>query len=638
VSRSYAPSDVRDAEAAEFSSHFRGELTPTITRKRREGLQETMTDISAITIRSCLLLCAFMALLTWTQLVVAQPRGAQSGDWPMAGNDYANTRYSDLGQITTANAGNLKPAFTFSTGVVRGHEAAPVVVGNTMYVVTPYPNVLYALDLTRAGAPIKWKFEPKPLAAAQGIACCDVVNRGVAYANGKVYFNTLDNQTIAVDAQSGKEAWRAKLGDINQGQTMTMAPIVVKNKVLVGNSGGEYGVRGWLTALDAASGKIVWRGYNTGPDADVLIGGKFKPFYESDRGKDLGVSTWPGDAWKIGGGTVWGFVSYDPELNLVYYGTGNPGPWNPHQRPGDNKWTSGIFARDADTGEARWFYQMSPHDLHDYDGVNENVLIDANVGGATRKVLVHPDRNGYVYVMDRATGEVLSARPFVSVTTSTGVDVPTGRLKYAPAMEPKVGRVVRGACPASPGAKDWQPSAYSPRTRLLYIPHQNLCQDVEVMQTSYIAGTPYVGADVKIHPGPGGNRGEFSAWDPESGKKTWSIKEDFPVWSGALVTAGDVVFYGTMDGWFKAVDAKSGSLLWRFKTGSGIIGQPISYQGPDGKQYIAVLSGVGGWAGAIVAGDLDARDPTAAAGFVNVMKDLPQHTTKGGMLYVFTLP
>ncbi|MGZ5140225.1 MAG: outer membrane protein assembly factor BamB family protein, partial [Burkholderiales bacterium] len=191
-----------------------------------------------------------MALLTWTELLVAQTRGAQSGDWPMAGNNYANTRYSDLAQITTANAGNLKPAFTFSTGVVRGHEAAPVVVGNTMYVVTPYPNVLYALDLTRAGAPIKWKFEPKPLAAAQGIACCDVVNRGVAYANGKVYFNTLDNQTIAVDAQSGKEAWRAKLGDINQGETMTMAPIVVKNKVLVGNSGGEYGVRGWLTALD----------------------------------------------------------------------------------------------------------------------------------------------------------------------------------------------------------------------------------------------------------------------------------------------------------------------------------------------------------------------------------------------------
>ncbi|MEN3353261.1 MAG: lanthanide-dependent methanol dehydrogenase [Betaproteobacteria bacterium] len=597
-----------------------------------------MSSNSGGALRSGLLSTALFALLIWAPAVVPQSRTPAPGEWPMAGKDYANTRYSELVQITAANAKDLKLAFTFSTGVLRGHEAAPVVVGNTMYIVTPYPNILYALDLTKPGAPAKWKFEPKPLAAAQGVACCDVVNRGVAHANGKVYFNTLDNQTIAVDAQSGKEVWRAKLGDINQGQTMTMAPLVVKDKVLVGNSGGEYGVRGWLTALDAATGKIAWRAYSTGPDSDVLIGAKFKPVYENDRGKDLGVSTWPGEAWKIGGGTVWGFVSYDPELNLIYYGTANPGPWNPHQRPGDNKWTSGIFARDVDTGEARWFYQTSPHDLHDYDGVNENVLIETNVHGTPRKVLVHPDRNGYVYVIDRTTGELLSAEPFVAITTSTGVDLQTGRLKYAADMEPKVGRVVRGGCPASPGAKDWQPSAYSPRTRLLYIPHQNLCQDVEVMQTSYIAGTPYVGADVKMRPGPGGNRGEFSAWDPAAAKKAWSIKEDLPVWSGALATAGDVVFYGTMDGWFKAVDAKSGNLLWQFKTGSGIIGQPMSYQGPDGKQYIAVLSGVGGWAGAIVAGDLDPRDGTAALGFVNVMRDLPQRTAKGGMLYVFTLP
>ncbi|MDB5902634.1 MAG: PQQ-dependent dehydrogenase, methanol/ethanol family, partial [Betaproteobacteria bacterium] len=254
----------------------------------------------------------------------AQPAPAAGAEWPMAGKDYANTRYSELGQITAANVKTLKLAFTFSTGVVRGHEAAPVVVGNTMYIVTPYPNILYALDLTKPGAPTKWKFEPKPLAAAQGVACCDVVNRGVAYANGKVYFNTLDNQTFAIDAQSGKEVWRAKLGDINHGETMTMAPLVVKDKVLVGNSGGEFGVRGWLTALDAANGKIAWRAYHTGPDSDVLIGPNFKPFYSTDRGKDLGMSTWPSGAWKIGGGTVWGFVSYDPELNLVYYGTANP--------------------------------------------------------------------------------------------------------------------------------------------------------------------------------------------------------------------------------------------------------------------------------------------------------------------------
>ena len=581
---------------------------------------------------------AAAVLVVWANTTSAQTKATAAGEWPLAGKDYANTRFSDLGQITTTNVKNLQLAFNFSTGTVRGHEAAPVVVGGTMYIVTPYPNVVYALDLTKPGAPARWKFEPKPAAASQGIACCDVVNRGVAYANGRVYFNTLDGQTIALDAESGKEIWRTQLANIRYGETMTMAPLVVKNKVYVGNSGGEYGVRGWIAALDAASGKLAWRAYSTGPDRDVLIGSAFKPFYASDRGKDLGVSTWPPGGWKIGGGTVWGFISYDPELNLIFHGTANPGPWNPEQRPGDNKWTSGVFARDADSGEARWFYQWSPHDLHDYDGVNENILIDVAAGGTTRKALVHPDRNGYLYVLDRATGEVLNASAFAHITTSKGVDLKTGRLQYSPDKEPKVGRVVRGMCPASPGAKDWQPAAYSPRTKLLYIPHQNLCQDHEALQVSYIAGTPYVGADIRMYPGPGGNRGEFSAWDVAAGKKAWSIKEDLPVWSGALATAGDVVFYGTMDGWFKAIDARDGKLLWQFKTGSGIIGQPMSYLGPDGKQYVAVLSGVGGWAGAVVAGDLDTRDASAALGFVNVMKDLPQRTTKGGTLYVFALP
>ncbi|MDB5824064.1 MAG: PQQ-dependent dehydrogenase, methanol/ethanol family [Herminiimonas sp.] len=556
----------------------------------------------------------------------------------MAAKDQANTRFSALTEINAANVKNLKPAFTFSTGVLRGHEAAPIVVGGTMYVVTPYPNYLYALDLTKPGGPVKWKFDPKPNASAQGVACCDVVNRGVAFADGKVFMNTLDAFTIAVDATSGKELWRTKLGEFKMGETITMAPLVVKDKVLVGNSGGELGVRGWLSALDTKTGKLAWRAYSTGPDKDVLIGPNFKPHYAKDRGKDLGVSSWPADAWKIGGGTVWGWLSYDPEADLIYYGTGNPGPWNPEQRPGDNKWTSGIFARKADTGEARWYYQMSPHDLHDYDGVNEHILVDLPINGSTRKVLIHPDRNGYLYVMDRLSGQVLSATPFVPITSTEGVDLQSGQLKYNPRTEPHVGQTVRNICPASPGAKDWQPSAWSPRTRLLYIPHQNLCQDAETYDTSYIAGTPYVGLDAKLHPGPGGNRGVFTAWDPVAGKKAWAIAENFPVWSGALVTGGDVVFYGTMEGWFKAVDAKTGALLWQFKTGSGIIGQPISYRGPDGKQYIAVLSGVGGWAGAIVAGDLDPNDGSAALGFVNAMKDLPQHTDKGGTLYVFALP
>ena len=563
---------------------------------------------------------------------------AQDGEWTMAAGNHASTRFSPLAEITSANVAKLAPAFTFSTGVVRGHEAAPLVVGDTMYIVGPYPNVLFALDLGKPGAPLKWKVEPHPDAGAQGVACCDVVNRGAAYADGRVFFNTLDNQTLAIDAASGAELWRVKLGDIRLGETMTMAPLVVKDKVLVGNSGGEFGVRGWLAALDAATGKTVWRAWSTGPDSDVLIGAEFKPFYAQDRGKDLGVSSWPPEAWKIGGGNVWGWISYDAELDLLYYGTGNPGPWNPEQRPGDNRWTSGIFARRPDTGQAVWFYQFSPHDLHDYDGVNENILIDADIGGKARKVLVHPDRNGHVYVIDRTSGEVLSAPPFVKVTTSFGVDLKSGRLRYNPVTEPKVGKAIRDICPVSPGAKDWQPSAWSPRTRLVYIPHQNLCQDSQAYQVSYIAGTPYVGADTKMYPGPGGHRGLFTAWDPVAGKATWTKEEHFPVWSGALATAGDVVFYGTMEGWFKALDAKSGALLWQYKTDSGIIGQPVSYRGPDGKQYIAVLSGVGGWAGAVVSGDLDARDGTAALGFANAMRDLSAATRKGGKLYVFKLP
>jgi lanthanide-dependent methanol dehydrogenase len=539
---------------------------------------------------------------------------AEDGQWTMPAKNYASTRYSELAEINADNVGKLQVAFTFSTGVNRGQEAAPIVVGGTMYVLSPYPNILYALDLTRDGAPLKWKYEPKPEAASQGVACCDVVNRGPIFSGGKIFYNTLDGSTVAVDAETGKEAWKTKVGDINIGETMTMAPLVAKGRVLVGNSGGEYGVRGWLKALDAESGKVVWTAYSVGPDKDVLIGSKFKPFYDTDKGQDLGVKTWPPDAWQQGGGTVWGWISYDPDLNLIYYGTGNPGPWNSDQRPGDNKWTAGIFARDLDSGEARWFYQFSPHDLFDWDGVNEQILLDMEWNGQPRKVLVRPERNGYLYVIDRVNGEVLSAEPFGTINATSGVDLKTGRLQYVEAKKPQMNKVVRDICPTASGAKDWNPSAYSPKTGLLYIPHANLCMDLEHSAANYIAGTPYVGAEVRFKPGPGGHRGVFQAWDVRQAKSAWSLTENFPVWSGALATAGDVVFYGTMEGWFKAVDARSGKLLWQFKTGSGIIGQPTTYRGPDGKQYVAILSGVGGWSGAVVAGDLDVRDGTAALG------------------------
>lgn len=560
------------------------------------------------------------------------------GTWPMPAKNYAATRFSSLDEINDKTVANLRVDFTFSLGTKSGAEAAPIVADNTMYVIAPYPNYVYALDLTKPGAPLRWEFIPKPARASQGVACCDVVNRGVAFDNGKIFFNTLDDRTFALDAKTGKMLWDTKVGDISTGESLTMAPLVVKGKVLVGNSGGEFGVRGWLTALDEGTGKIAWRAYSTGPDKDVLIGPDFHPFYPQDRGKDLGVSTWPPGAWKIGGGTVWGWIAYDPDLNLIYYGTANPGPWNQAQRPGDNLWTTTIFARDPDTGAAKWAYQLNPHDEHDYDAVNEIVLVDMPIAGKMRKVLLHPDRNAYLYVVDRTNGELISADAYAPLNSYTGVDMKTGRPIVNPAKTTKVGKTVHDICPTASGGKDWEPSAFSPVTGLLYIPHENLCMDWEDVQTNYIEGTPYVGAVVVMKPGPGGNRGEFTAWDPIARKPVWQVKEDLPAYSGALATAGNLVFYGTMDGWFKAVDAKTGELKWRFKTGSGIIGQPIAFKAPDGHEEVAILSGVGGWAGAIVSGNLDPKDPTGALGYVGVMGDLKQRTTPGGMLYVFDLP
>ncbi|HEX9108047.1 MAG TPA: PQQ-dependent dehydrogenase, methanol/ethanol family [Longimicrobiales bacterium] len=568
----------------------------------------------------------------------AQASPADDGQWTMPAKNYASTRFSALDQINTTNVSRLGLAWTFSTGTTKGLEAPPLVVNNTMYVLTPYPNNLYALDLTRPGAPIKWKYSPNPAPASQGVACCDVVNRGPFFDNGRLFFNTLDDNTVAVDAQTGKEVWRTKVGDIGQGESMTMSPLVAKGKVFVGLSGGELGIRGRLVALDEGSGAIAWTAYSTGPDTAVKIGARFRPFYASMKGKDLGVSSWPGETWKHGGAGVWGWVTYDPATNLVIYGTANPGPWNPDQRPGDNKWSSTLFARDPDTGDAVWAYQISPHDLHDYDGVNENILLDMPFGAQQRQVLVRADRNGYLYIIDRTSGQVLAADPFVPITTSKGVDLRTGALLYDPSRKPIANAVVRMACPASPGGKDWQPMAFSPRTGYLYIPSNNLCQDVQATNANYIPGTPFVGMDVVQYPGPGGNGGQFQLWDVAGRRRVCEIPDRFPVWSGAVVTAGDVAFYGTLEGWFRAVDARNCKILWQFKTASGIVGQPIVYRGPDGKEYVAILSGIGGWVGAIVSGDLDPRDPTAAAGFVNAVQELKKLQTTGGTLYVFALP
>lgn len=601
-----------------------------------------------LTIPPALALSALMFDLNLSNPCLAQQQGgnetlpglyADPANWPIASRDYANTRFSALDQVTTQNVGQLKLAWSFSVGADRGQEAAPLVIDGTMYVVAPYdgprPNQVFALDA--ATGELKWSYAPKPNPAAKGVACCDVVSRGLAYDGGKLFLATLDDHMVALDARTGDELWVTQLGDINLGETITMAPLAVKGKVLVGNSGGEMGVRGWVTAVDQASGKIAWRAYSTGPDSDVLIGEDFKPYYGWMKGKDLGVQSWPADRWRVGGGTVWGWLAYDPDLNHLYYGTANPGPWNANQRPGDNLWTSTIFARDVDTGAAKWAYQASPHDLWDHDEINENVLVDLDIGHETRKALIHPGRNGYLYVIDRTSGEVLSADPYDTVTVYSGVDLKTGRIQPVESMTPVLDKTIENVCPAPPGAKDWQPTAWSPRTRLLYVPHQHLCANFRTSEVSYIAGTPFVGATVDMYAGPGGHRGEFMAWDPVKRTKVWSLTEKFPVWSGALATAGDVVFYGTMDRKFKAVDAKTGQVLWQATGPSGFIGQPVTYLGGDGVQYVAILSGVGGWPGVVANAEVDPRVRNGALGFTGAMQDLPLYTVGGSTLLVFSL-
>jgi len=407
-------------------------------------------------------------------IAVQPPANVKDGEWTLPARDYASSRFSKLAQITPANAKNLRVAWTFSTGVLRGHEGQPLVVDNTMYIVTPYPNVAYALDLTQPGYPLKWKYRPENAQAAVGEACCDVVNRGASYADGKIVYNLLDGHTVALDAGTGTELWRTQMGDLNRGETITMAPLIVKNKVIVGSSGGEMGVRGWIAALDLATGKQLWRAYNIGPDSDIKAGPRFKPYYQQDRIANSGTSTWPGDSWKVGGATVWGWISYDPQLNLIYHGTSNPGPWNGVQRPGDNKWSASIIARDPDTGEMVWAFQPTPHDIWDFDAVNENILVDLPMNGVTRKVLVHFDRNGFAYTIDRATGQVLLAKPFVPMNWSSGVDLTTGRPMVNTSKATAQDKNVTDICPSLEGGKNEQPAAFSPVTGLFYVPTNNL--------------------------------------------------------------------------------------------------------------------------------------------------------------------
>lgn len=564
-------------------------------------------------------------------------------DWVMPTGDYANTRYSKLDQINAGNVGKLQVAWTFSTGVLRGHEGGPLIIGNMMYVHTPFPNKVYAIDLSNENK-IVWKYEPKQDPNVIPVMCCDTVNRGLAYGDGKIFLHQADTNLVALDAKTGQVAWTAKNGDPSKGETGTSAPMVVKDKVLIGISGGEFGVQAHMTAYDIKTGKQVWRGYSEGPDNQILVDDKTTSLGKP-VGKDSSLKTWQGDQWKIGGGATWGWISYDPALNLVYYGSGNPSTWNPKQRPGDNKWSMTIWARNPDTGVAKWVYQMTPHDEWDYDGINEMILSDQAINGQPRKLLTHFDRNGLGYTLDRDTGELLVAEKYdPKVNWTSGVDMdknsPTyGRPKVLDAASTEKGgedKNTKGICPAALGSKDEQPAAYSPDTQLFYVPTNHVCMDYEPFKVSYTAGQPYVGATLSMYPPQGETHmGNFIAWDGKTGKIVWSNKEQFSVWSGALATAGGVVFYGTLEGYLKAVDAKSGKELYKFKTPSGIIGNVTTYEN-GGKQYVAVLSGVGGWAGIGLAAGL--TDPTAGLGAVGGYAALSNYTALGGTLTVFSLP
>jgi PQQ-dependent dehydrogenase (methanol/ethanol family) len=570
--------------------------------------------------------------------LIADPK-----NWAMQAGDMYNQRYGKLTQINDKNVGKMQVAWMFSTGVLRGHEGSPLVMNGTMYLHTPFPNKVFAIDLDTQK--IKWRYEPKQDVAVIPQMCCDTVYRGLAYAENKIFLQQADSTLVALDANTGKVIWSVKNGDPKVGAVNTNAPHVFKDKVITGISGGEWGVRGFLAAYDINTGKLVWKAYSTGPDNEMLMDpdktmtwtdGAMKPV-----GKDSSLKTWQNDQWKQGGGTTWGWYSYDKAQNLLFYGTGNPSTWNPAQRPGDNKWSMTIFARDVDTGMAKWAFQMTPYDEWDFDGINEMILADINVKGKPTKALVHFDRNGFGYTLDRTTGAGLVAEKYdPAVNWATNVDMKTGRpqvvAKYSTAKNgPDVN--TKGICPAALGSKDEQPAAFNPKNNRVYIPTNHVCMDYEPFKVDYVAGQPYVGATLSMFPAPGGtNMGNFVAWDASTGKIVQSKPEKFSVWSGALVTAGNIVCYGTLEGYLKCVDANDiNKDLFKFKTPSGIIGNVFTYE-HKGKQYMGVFSGIGGWAGIGMAAGLE-KDQDGL-GAVGGYKELRDYTELGGSLTVFALP
>lgn len=578
---------------------------------------------------------------------------ADPNNWAMQSGNYNNWRYSELDQINKSNVKDLRVAWQFSTGVLRGHEGSPIVIGDRMWLHTPFPNNVFQLDISDPSGPkILWKYSPKQDPSVIPVMCCDTVNRGgVNIVGDTLLIGQADTTLVALEANTGKEKWKAVNGDPKKGETHTGFTLVVGDKIIMGTSGAEFGVRCHVTAYNIADGSRAWRAYSMGPDEDILVDPEKTLSLGKPVGKDSSLKTWTGDQWKIGGGSTWGYASYDPDANLFYYGTGNPSTWNPAQRAGpdgkqiDQKWSMTIFARNPDTGVAAWAYQMTPFDEWDYDGINENPLVDLKIGGEDRKVLVHFDRNGFAYTIDRLNGEVLVAQPYdEDLNWATHVDLDKDSPTYGrPLVVASKSTFLNGPdvnskyiCPAALGFKDQQPVSYSPLTGLFYVPVNNVCMDYEPFQVSYTPGQPYVGATLSMFPPEGkSNTGHFTIFDAAEGKIVHQHDEPFSVWSGVLTTAGGLAFHGTLDGYFKARDQEGGAELFKHRLPSGSIGNAFTYA-QGGKQYVGIFSGVGGWAGIGLAAGLD--KPTDGLGAVGNYAGLKSYTDLGGTLTIYALP
>jgi PQQ-dependent dehydrogenase (methanol/ethanol family) len=529
------------------------------------------------------------------------------------------------------NIGTLQPVFSFRTGQPGRAASAPLVSGNRLFFVTPFPHTVYAIDLSAPGNPVAWQYRPEADGRAGGLAE-GVREGGLTLAGDRLYLNTLDGRTVALEAGSGTVIWTARIADPGQGETLAAPPLVAGGRVILGNGGDRFGARGWIAALDAATGRLLWRRYSTGPDAEVGIGPGYRPIDPADAGGDRGINTWPPSAWQHGGGGVSGPILWDAASDLLFHGTGYPAPWNPEQRQGDNRWTSGLFAREAADGTARWFLPLNPHDLYALGGQAPNLLLEHPWQGSPRRLLVHPDANGHVYVLDRDSGEILSATPFLPVNATTGVDPRTGALSRNPAKAVKQSGTTRDICPGHPGAVTGA-SAFLPATGLLYIPARQLCMDMEARNANFMPGTGFTGANLRGRPAGDAPRGLLVGWDLKAARAAWTVPERFPLEGDTLATEGGLVLYGTLDGVLKALDARSGAELWRFQAGAAIMSPPLAFTGPDGRPWLAVLAGSGQ-----PGEEIDMRDATAASGLANVLQDLPPPRDPAVTLHVFRLP